>query len=584
MHPFVKSFKRSLFFISLFFAGNLFAGSYYVAVSGNNNNTGTKEQPWKTIQFAVDNVVPGDTVLVESGIYNERVTFHQSGRAGEMITLKNAANALPVLDGTGLDGNQPALIKIVDKKYIVIRGFEIRNLTSRQFASGIWVIGSAHHIEIRKNKIHHIIDPNPDGGCHGVAFYGTNADSAMHDIILDDNEIYALQLKWSEACAFNGNVRDFTVSNNRIHDVDNIAFVFIGFEGECAGCSGGVNQDRARNGLVIHNSAYNVDSKDNPPYNGERSADGFYVDGGRDIIFESNRSFQNDIGFEVASEHGGKNAAHVIVRNNFIYNNLVVGLSTGGYADNVGATDSCYFVNNSFYNNHTSTRSQDDWGAEVLLNFHIHNSVYENNIIYAAKAWPRFLSVGTDIAENSMDYNLYFGSTDGNAPGSHSIAADPMFALAEQGDLHLLKNSPAIDKGHMLPDSIRGKTDFDDKQRVVNHFIDMGADETDLPVAIGRREPLMAEKFRLFQNYPNPFNPQTVIEYALSAREKVAVTIYGVSGEKIAVLFSGIQSAGTHRIIWDGKDDRMQNVASGVYLYRVKTEEAQKSKKMLLLR
>ena len=284
----------------------LFAESYYVSTTGNNGNSGSESQPWRSIQYALDHVNPGDTVNVKSGVYNELVTFNQSGSAGSYITLQNAEGESPIIDGSGLDADMPGLIKLIDKNYIIIKGFELRNLNSGNWAAGVWCRGTSHHIEIRNNIIHSIEDPNPDGGCHGLAFYGTNSGAAMHDIIVDGNEIYDLQLKWSEACSFNGNVRDFTVSNNIIHDVDNIAYVFIGFEGECSGCPNGDNLDRARSGHVFNNIAYNVDSKDNPPYNGERSADGFYVDGGMDIIFERNRAWQCNIGFEVTSEHGGK--------------------------------------------------------------------------------------------------------------------------------------------------------------------------------------------------------------------------------------------------------------------------------------
>ncbi len=559
----------------------LFAGSYYVSTSGSNGNPGTETQPWLTIQYAVDQVAAGDTIHVNSGVYNELVTFNQSGSAGNYITLRNTAGEVPVIDGTGLDAaSQPGLIKLFDKNYIVIKGFELRNLSSSNWAAGIWCSGTAHHIEVRNNKIHDIVDPNPDGGCHGVAFYGTNSNAAMHDIILDGNEIYSLQLKWSEACAFNGNVRDFTVSNNVIHDVDNIAYVFIGFEGECSGCPNGENVDRARNGHVYDNIAYNVDSKDNPPYKGERSADGFYVDGGMDIVLERNRAYQCNIGFEVTSEHGGKNAENVKVRNNFIYNNYVAGLSTGGYDNTVGATDNCYFVNNSFYNNHISTRPQDDWGAEILINYHAHNNVYENNSIYAAENYPRFLTVGTDNSGNTFDYNLYFGSDQGDAPGFHSVFTDPLYADAANGDLHIQSTSPVINKGFVHPDSIMGTTDFDNKARIVDDSVDIGADEMDAASTVIVEPGKLADLFRLEQNYPNPFNPNTVISYQFPVPGFVNLSVYNSLGQKVQTLVNGRQKEGTHTVTFNA-----QGLASGVYIYQLKSADKYVlTRKMLLLR
>ncbi len=562
----------------------LFADSFYVAVNGSNANPGTEAQPWLTIQYAVDHVGAGDTVFVQSGVYNELVTFNQSGSAGAYITLQNAPGASPVIDGSGLDeADMPALIKLIDKNYIVIKGFELRNLTSSHFAAGIWCRGTSHHIEIRNNKIHDIEDPNSDGGCHGAAFYGTNANAAMHDIILDGNEIYNLKLKWSEACAFNGNVRDFTVSNNVIHDVDNIAYVFIGFEGECEDCPNGENVDRARSGYVFDNIAYNVDSKDNPPYNGERSADGFYVDGGMDIVFERNRAYQCNIGFEVASEHGGKNAENVKVRNNFIYNNYVAGLSTGGYDNTVGATDNCYFVNNSFYNNHISTRPQDDWGAEILINYHAHNNVYENNSIYAAENYPRVLTVGTDNTGNSIDYNLYFGSNEGDAPGSHSVFGDPLYVDAANGDLHISDGSPAINQGFNHPDSVMGTTDFDNQPRIVNSTVDIGADEKDTASALFAHTVSPIKSFQLYQNYPNPFNPQTTISYALPKGAHITLNIYNILGQKVIELVNGNLSPGLHKITWKGRDRKGNRAASGIYVYELKVNGSRLLRKMILM-
>ena len=559
----------------------LFGGNFFVATNGSNANSGTETLPWLTIQYAVDQASAGDTINVKSGVYNELLTFNQSGSAGNYITLRNAAGETPIIDGSGLDAaSQPGLIKIFDKNYIVVQGFEIRNLTSTNWAAGIWCSGASHHIEIRNNTIHNIVDPNPDGGCHGLAFYGTDANAAMHDIIVDGNEIYNLQLKWSEACAFNGNVRDFIVSNNIIHDVDNIAYVFIGFEGECSGCPNGGNLDRARSGHVFDNIAYNVDSKDNPPYKGERSADGFYVDGGMDIVFERNRAYLCNIGFEVASEHGGKNAENVKVRNNFIYNNHVAGLSTGGYDNTVGATDDCFFVNNSFYNNHISTRPQDDWGAEILINYHAHNNVYENNGIYAAENYPRILTAGTDNTGNSFDYNLYFGSDQGEAPGSHSVFDDPLYIDPANGDLHVLSSSPAINKGFNHPDSVMGTTDFDDSARVINNTVDLGADEQDATSTVIKFTPAALNAFTLFRNYPNPFNPTTVLAYRLRVGGFVNLGVYNVLGQKVRTLVKGRQEAGKHSVTFTATA-----LASGVYWYRLSMGDGNAQiKKMILIR
>ncbi len=566
-----------IFLICLLYSG-VTASVYYVSPSGDNGQSGDTSHPWRTIQFAVDQLTPGDTVYVTDGVYNELVVLHMSGTEERPIVLRAAPGAHPIIDGSGLDGNEPALIKITDQAGIVIEGFELRNVQSENFASGIWVRGHSHHITVRQNIIHDIGDPNPDGGAHGLAFYGTDGNAAMHHIIVEDNELYNLHLKWSEACAFNGNVRDFIVRGNILHDVDNIGFVFIGFEGECADCSGGENQDRARNGRVYNNTVYNVDSKDNPPYNGERSAGGIYVDGGRDITIEGNRIFQCNIGVEVASEHGGKNAAGVIVRNNFIYSNHVAGLSTGGYDVSVGATDSCFFVNNSFYNNHTSSRSTDDWGAEILLNYHVHDNVFENNIVYASEGYPRVLTVGSDVVGNRLDYNLYAGSEQGEAPGDHSIISDPLYVDPFAGDLHITRTSPAVDKGTLLDSAVTGTEDIDGDERVKAAGIDMGADETGKAMKMYYRMK-SALPFELETNYPNPFNPLTTIRFKIHKRMYAVLQIFNNKGQSIYTPARGVFNAGEHRLIFNAR-----NLAAGVYYLRLISGARQQTRRMVLLK
>ncbi len=97
-------------------------------------------------------------------------------------------------------------------------------------------------------------------------------------------------------------------------------------------------------------------------------------------------------------------------------------------------------------------------------------------------------------------------------------------------------------------------------------------------------EELIIRKFALFQNYPNPFNPQTVIRYALSKGCNVEITIFNILGQKVRGLINEYRSAGAHEILWDGKDDLGKELSSGIYFYRLKTDEFTESKKMILLK
>ncbi|HEX9653213.1 MAG TPA: T9SS type A sorting domain-containing protein [bacterium] len=96
--------------------------------------------------------------------------------------------------------------------------------------------------------------------------------------------------------------------------------------------------------------------------------------------------------------------------------------------------------------------------------------------------------------------------------------------------------------------------------------------------------PGLPSTVRLLNNYPNPFNPSTNIAYVLPNSALVKLTIYNIMGQKIRTLVNENQSAGEHRLEWNGTDDNGRTVSSGVYLYRLETPGAVQTHKMLLLK
>jgi len=85
--------------------------------------------------------------------------------------------------------------------------------------------------------------------------------------------------------------------------------------------------------------------------------------------------------------------------------------------------------------------------------------------------------------------------------------------------------------------------------------------------------------FELLQNYPNPFNPATTIEFTLKLGSDVRVTVFDILGNRIATLVDGYEYAGSHKVIFDGK-----NLSSGIYFYSIEVNNLQQTKAMILLR
>ena len=85
-------------------------------------------------------------------------------------------------------------------------------------------------------------------------------------------------------------------------------------------------------------------------------------------------------------------------------------------------------------------------------------------------------------------------------------------------------------------------------------------------------------------NSPNPFNPTTRIDYTLKNTGFVELSIFNSKGQLIKNLINENQEKGNYSVIWNGKNNEGISVASGVYFYKLQTEFAQLTKKMLLMK
>ena len=94
----------------------------------------------------------------------------------------------------------------------------------------------------------------------------------------------------------------------------------------------------------------------------------------------------------------------------------------------------------------------------------------------------------------------------------------------------------------------------------------------------------LPEGAQLYQNAPNPFNSQTVFSYFLLTPGPMRLEVFTLSGQRVAVLSTGLQQAGRHRLAWDGRDNEGRPLASGVYLYRLVAVEGVLTRKLILLR
>ena len=393
--------------------------TFYVAKSGSDSNPGSFTAPWLTIQHAADTIKAGAHVYVESGIYHEAVNFPNSGTATNPITFSSYPGETAIIDGTGVacctsnppsSGNETeGLITIVNGRYITISGFEIRNFTTSSDVptpAGIWITGSGTGVQILNNAVHNITTGvEKTGNAFGIAAYGTSS-TPITQLTISGNRVYDLKTGQSESLNVDGNVIYFTISNNLVHDNDNIGIDAIGFEGV-----GPAGSDRARYGEISGNTVYNISGRHNAGEGDSYDADGLYCDGCEYVVFERNTIYACDLNMEAASEHKGHDASYVTIRNNVFYDANTVGISIGGYSSGVGGSDHVVIVNNTLYNNNTKNQ-----GAEFQIQFHSGSksgNIFENNIVYAGpqNVWIYSFVRGTTTypaPPAALDWNLYY--------------------------------------------------------------------------------------------------------------------------------------------------------------------------------
>jgi hypothetical protein len=498
------SIKLSTVFLILACVSTAFAQpntSFYVATTGNDSNPGTQSAPWRTVQHAADTARAGSTVNVRAGIYEELVSINASGNASDgFITLRSYPGETAVLDATHFaPSGRQAVLTIHNQSYIRIEGFEIRNFRTavhRLSPLGISVMGSGSHIELLKNNVHHIEQtfdgrdaPGRGDNGFGIAVYGTDAKMPITDLIIDGNEVHHLKTGSSESLVVNGNVTNFRITHNVVHDNNNIGIDVIGFERTAPDPA----VDQARDGMVSGNLVYNIHSRGNPAYQNEENSDGIYVDGGTRILIEQNVIHDDDFGIELASEHKDRATSYITARNNLIYHCHTAGVSIGGYAPERGHTDHSTVVNNTLYENDTSGTGS----GEFQMQWNMAGNIFANNIVYAG---PRCLiSTNKSQLDKSqpsvtIDHNLYYCASRAQAStwaGSsatvtgfdkyvessgndrHSRFLDPHFVDASAHNFHLRSDSPAIDAGKKDGVPV-GELDLDGAPRVRSGKVDIG--------------------------------------------------------------------------------------------------------------
>ena len=199
--------KTKLFLVlitSLILPSMCYSATYYVATKGNNNWSGSLENPWQTIQHAAETMVAGDIVYIRGGTYNEHVYTEQNGNASGYIVFSAYESETPIIDGTGVTDSQNGFI--INKSYIKLIGLEICNWND----NGIWMENAAY-INISDCVVHDVV-------------YGIGAAEGTHDFVLNRVVMHHFDLYGFDASpsggadCYNGTFNDCIAYTGRDRD------------------------------------------------------------------------------------------------------------------------------------------------------------------------------------------------------------------------------------------------------------------------------------------------------------------------------------------------------------------------------
>jgi parallel beta-helix repeat protein len=365
----------------------------YVA-KGNANcsdgGSGTAAQPFCTIRPAASRVVAGQTVLVDSGTYNETVTVSSSGTATAPINFVAAPGATVTVTGSGSASANG--FNLSGRSYVTVQGFTVTGTGG----DGI-VVKNSSNVTIRGNHVSSAGQPSQGKTAKGIRLDGAT-DSVVATNTVDHNTDYGIYLV--------GSTRDQVVGNR----VFSNARVF----------------ERAASGIRLHSSPSNVISSNVSHDNEDSGIE--CVNTSNNNLIVTNVTYGN-------GDHGIDNLASTGQRliGNSVSGNVTAGINVEGTS--TGAT----IANNVSVNNGiASPRTRSNIRVDSAS---VSGTTMDYDLVYLN-------SPDVMLIWNSVNYTSLAAFKSATGKETHGIQADPKWASPGSGDFRFTAGSPGIDSAN----------------------------------------------------------------------------------------------------------------------------------------
>lgn len=560
-----KFVRESVVGFVFLLSGVLMADTHYVATTGVDSGAGNFAHPWKTPGYGSKEMAGGDTLVIMTGAYTlstywDDMITPPSGTAGKWTVIKGDSGV--ILRGRN---NLATAIDIADKSYILIEKLEITNLSGQDFREGVQCYGLIEHCILRDLHIHHIDEFGID--------------------IQDANDLH---------------IKDC-----------NVSYCGYGSIGGPEGVNGGWRNVVVESCTLSYNGHYYQGGPGPSPYD---RPDGLGIEPSSGPLEIFNTVSMHNRGDGLDSKVESTYIHNCIVANNScdgvkiwgtgtrVENTLVYGRGDGDDTETPWASlviaekpDSgtrFEIVNVSIHdvNVDGSYPSYMGYGQTVPMEILLRNVIIEGN------GNPVYVG---DYIDLTMDHCLIYiaGITDkmevggtsydstdieGGALGSGNLCRSPLFkspAWGSDGDYHLLLGSPAINNGTSTG---APTVDLEYFGRPYGSFYDMGCYEYH-PTGIEEQGTVNSEQLAVSREQltikANPIFQSTIISYYVSAKSKVSLSVYDLSGRCVRTLVNGEKERGSYSVNFNA-----ENLTSGIYFLKLKIGEYKEVKKVILMK
>ncbi|MBS3740749.1 MAG: T9SS type A sorting domain-containing protein [Candidatus Cloacimonetes bacterium] len=555
----------------------------YIAADGSGDYT--------NLYQGINHVYDGDTLLIADGTYGGSMNKNLDLEGKNVYITSENGNEDCILDGD----NAGFAFALKNSESTVINGLTFKNFYNPTDGGTIYGENSSLHLE------NCVFDSCSAAG-NGGAIYIDGGEN----LGFKNNQFTALEASYGGALAVGGVDSTWVINNSfgsniaqkgaaiYLNNNTNIIIDSSDFVSNESGSMGGALFSKNCVNLVINHSEFNDNIAENGAaayFNADSAAFQVTVD---NSIFENNSASQYGGGIYSLSQAG-------LIKNSVFHGNNSIrggGVALEGSSD--FETENCLFIGNSvigntgfgggFYvydsdcsikNCTFSKNYAQNYGSGAMVysgTLNIHNSIL----------WAD--SIAPEITKLNSDVEVSYSNVEDGYQGTGNINLNPLFEDPDQINYELTSASPCIDAG--WNSYVNSDTDLAGNERIWDGdddgepIVDMGCYEYGAPPFIVD-EPQPDEPVLLsVKNYPNPFTVQETmnIEFALAQPQNIEISVYNILGQKVKNITEKYFSQGNYTVKWNGKNKDAQKVSSGIYFYKIKTDNSSFVRKMLLIR